>query len=216
METIEKTRVLDTYNVIADEFDKTRVCIWGCVKKFISQLSVSDRILDAGCGNGKNMKYMIDNGFTDVHGCDFTPNFVSICKTQSLNVIEANILSLPYDNNFFDSVICIAVLHHFYTYQNRINAIKELYRVVKPRGKILITVSSHEYPFCKSRNVVGDNDQDSLIPWNTPQKGKIGDRYYHLFIEKELESLCVNAGINAGHINSFLEHGNWCVIITKN
>lgn len=214
MNEIEKTYVLDAYNTIATNFDLTRVYIWKCVKEFVDSFVNKDSfILDAGCGNGKNMKYMIDREYKNVFGCDFTANFVSICKSKSLNVIEANILNLPYTDELFDYVLCIAVLHHLSTIENRLITLKELYRVTKIGGKILITVSSLEYPFSKNRTTINNVDRESLIEWNSYKKEKLSDRYYHLFVKNEIEDLCAN--INITNIESFFEHNNWCIIITK-
>ena len=41
------------YNIIADEFDKTRVRLWSCVVNFLNSFSTNSKILDIGCGNGK-------------------------------------------------------------------------------------------------------------------------------------------------------------------
>lgn len=210
---IEITHVIDTYGIIANEFDKTRISIWKCVQQFISSIDKQSKILDVGCGNGKNIKFMLQNECKNVKGCDATPNFVTICRKQGFDVDEANIMNLPYVSCSFDNVICIAVIHHLSSNERRTHAISELLRVTKKGGRVLVTVSSLEEPFHKSGNIIGSNGQDLLIPWNTPTKDKIGDRYYHLFVKGELEKLC--EGLEFSNIESFFEHGNWCVIITK-
>ena len=157
------------------------------------------------------MKYFLNNGWLNVVGCDASKNFVSLCQSKLLNVTYGNLLSIPHSDNTFDNVICIAVLHHLSTEQHRIDAINELIRVVKPNGKILITVASHEFPFYKNLG----NDQDCMVPWkNCVDKSIIGTRYYHLFKEGELELMCQNENIKS--VNGFFEHDNWCVVITKN
>ena len=47
--------VVSVYNEIADHFDVTRAYLWKSVKEFINSLDKNSVILDAGCGNGKNM-----------------------------------------------------------------------------------------------------------------------------------------------------------------
>lgn len=201
--------VIDTYNSIAEDFDRTRYSIWKCVRKFVDLVPKYKSILDVGCGNGKNMKYMIDSGHSKVYGIDATKNFVSICRHNNLNVIEGNIINMPFDNNSFDNIICIAVLHHLTSEELRIKAINEMIRVVKKGGKIMITTSSFENQFYKSPVKILDNEQNVLIPWKT--NDNIFHRYYHLFKENELESLCTNNRISK--IESFFECGNWIVIL---
>lgn len=211
----EKT-LIDTYNTIATSFDMTRVMIWKCVQKFLEETNTKSKILDMGCGNGKNMKFFIDNNRVNVYGCDACENFVSLCKSKSLNVSYGNILDIPYPNDMFDNVICIAVLHHLSTKQHRIAAINELLRVVKPGGKILITVASFEFPFYKNIKSTQDfsgQEQDFMIPWKDSSKKIMGTRYYHLFKQNELEELCANCTFK--NIEGFFELDNWGCILTK-
>jgi len=212
MATSIEQNVIESYNVIFDGFDKTRVMIWKCVKDFVNDIGENKnaKILDMGCGNGKNMQYFLDNGFTNIMGCDASEQFVSLCQQKSLDVIHGNLLNIPFPDCSFDYVICIAVLHHLSTDQHRIDGINKLLRITKPSGKILITVASHEFPFYK--NLGGE--QDCMVPWkNCKDQSIISNRYYHLFKKDELESMCNNGNIE--HIESIFELFNWVVTITK-
>lgn len=55
-------------------------------------------------------------------------------------------------------------MHHFATSERRINAIKELTRVLKVGGKIVLSVWAFEQ---KSRRFDGNSSQDVLIPWQS-------------------------------------------------
>lgn len=210
MNKLEQDLVRNTYNAIAESFNHTRYSIWNCVKEFIKDLDPAKPILDAGCGNGKNMCYLSMNGFENVTGCDFSTSLVDICKSKSLNVIEANILSLPFEDNSFENVINVAVLHHLSTKENRIQAIKELLRVTKEEGKIFISVSSIEEPFYKNYKQIDtdcDTGADTIVGWENKN-----DRYYHLFEKGELEGLINDLQVSI--ISSF-ECGNHIVVIGK-
>ena len=52
---MENKYVLKPYMQIAEHFDKTREYMWKGIKDFIKSKNSSDFLLDAGCGNGKNM-----------------------------------------------------------------------------------------------------------------------------------------------------------------
>ena len=73
--------------------------------------------------------------------------------------------------------------------------------------------------------------QDLLVPWHLRQQGKkkqagnddpkvktddaVYHRYYHVFVEHELEGLCRTLP-NVRVVESYYDKGNWCVIIQKN
>ena len=206
----------NTYNIIASKFDKTRYKQWKCVEKFIKTLSKESKILEAGCGNGKNLDYMIENDYKNVFGCDISDEFVKICKLKKLNVIESDITNLSYNDNEFDYCMAIAVIHHLSDGILRKKAIDELIRITRPNGKIFITVSSFEEPFyekfSQEQDQYKNQDQDHMIPWRDKITREILVlRYYHLFKKNELEKLCDNEKISS--IDSFYEEKNWCIII---
>ena len=67
---------MEFYKNTANDFSRTRYKIWHGVKTFLNSIPTNSIILDAGCGNGKNMVYMKNKGFEYVKGCDFSDNFV--------------------------------------------------------------------------------------------------------------------------------------------
>ena len=216
--TLEQTHVVDTYNKIAPLFDKTRVYTWPKTKEFLDQIVHKNgidgtiKVADIGCGNGRNIKYLIDEGCIspafDLCGCDASEEFVRICKYKKMNVILGNITNLPYDDNTFDFVFCIAVIHHLSTLELRKKAVEELIRITKHGGKILIQVWAQHQEYSK----VKYTEQDVMIPW---KQGKtlIADRYYHLFLDNELAELCTASNINI--LEEYIEHDNYGVVLTK-
>ena len=104
------------------------------------------RILDLGCGSGRHLVYLAKHGF-DVYGIDIAEHGIKLAKKWLRKErLKANLKigdiykKLPYEDNFFDAIVSIATLHH-----NRIEKIrkliKEMERILKPRGMIFITVS---------------------------------------------------------------------------
>ena len=206
MNHLEEENVLNVYNEIAKEFDKTRYNIWESVNNFIKNFEPNSVIGDIGCGNGKNMLIRKDCDFL---GCDFSNGMVEICKKKGLNVIEGNLLNIPFKDNYFDYTLCIAALHHLSTKDHRQKAVNELARITKKNGKILIVVWALEQP----KNLrFKFNNQDSLIDWKNKKGEILGKRFYHFFKKGELEELCKDYNI----INSYYEEGNWGIIIHPN
>ena len=173
MNNSEQKYVYDVYNQISDEFDATRQYPWPVVKSFIDNLPSNSLVCDVGSGNGKNM-YRSDLVFC---ATDFSEKMCSLSQKKSTNVVQSNILCLPYKDNIFDAVICIACVHHLNTYERRKKAINECKRIMKPDGNLLISVWANSEKYGKG---------DQYIKWNTHDTS----RYYHLFDEKELNAMC--------------------------
>jgi ubiquinone/menaquinone biosynthesis C-methylase UbiE len=51
---------------------------------------------------------------------------------------EVDALNLPYENNFFDKIVCISVIEHIKD-EGDSAALKEMWRVLKPEGLLIIT-----------------------------------------------------------------------------
>lgn len=204
---MEDNYVHDTYNNISAEFDRSRYSPWPSVKDFVNSLDPNSYLLDAGCGNGKNMQIRDD---LKCIGCDASNSFVDICKSKGLSVINANIKQLPFLDNIFDAVICIAVIHHIFEEKHRIVAINELVRVLKPKGKLLFQVWTREQQLTKKFIPIENSDNDFFVTWKGDNK-----RYYHLFPEDEIINLIKNInGIKL--LKKEYEKDNWVIILEKN
>jgi SAM-dependent methyltransferase len=95
----------------------------------------SRRILDAGCGTGWNLQDLA--GFGDTYGVDLSPLAVITTRRRGGRVAQGNLLSLPYASSSFDVVTSFDVLYHAWILDDA-QAVRELTRVLKPGGLILI------------------------------------------------------------------------------
>lgn len=101
------------------------------------------KILDIGCGTGAVIKRLQSYG--EVYGVDLSKDAVEFCRKRGLqNVRIGNALKLPFSNDTFDLITCLDVLYHKGISDDRA-AIKELFRICKKGGTLLITDSA-----CKS------------------------------------------------------------------
>ena len=73
-------------------------------------------------------------------------------------------MKLPVRSNLFDSVISIAVVHHFSTKTLRLNAIAEMHRILRVGGRLLIYVWAYE-----QENKVFKT-QDVFVAWHLQDK----------------------------------------------
>lgn len=181
----EKTYVQDVYNTIASEFDVTRTYHWSWINDFICSIDKGSLIYDIGCGNGRNMTYPCHR-FIGIDACD---KFVDICRKKNLEAYPGKMTEIPFPDKSADHIICIATFHHLYTYDNRITALREMKRVLKPGGKILLSVWSKAQP-SKTR-VTFDKYGNNLVPW----KKKL-TRFYYIFEIDEIKSLFKETGLN--------------------
>ena len=204
---MESSNVKEIYEQIATRFDHTRAYYWKGIKDFINELPTHSLIFDAGCGNGKHMLLRPDCYFV---GQDFCINSIIICKNKNLNVFINNIKNITVRDNCFDAVICVAVIHHLETIQNRLQAINELYRSVKKDGLIFIQVWATEA--VNSKQFIKIKDNDYFVTWYVNKNTKV-NRYYHLFTKDELIHLCIECKIKI--IDVYFERNNWILIGKK-
>ena len=113
-----------------------------------------NRILDAGCGEGRNMVYFIRNGYP-VYGIDRDPESVvmarlmasSINRSYTIeNIIQSSIEENPFPEGFFDLVICINVLHHARNTDHFNHMIGAMARILKKEGMMYLVMESRIRP----------------------------------------------------------------------
>lgn len=166
--------VKEQYSRIASDFSKTRTKKWNCVNNFLSDIIMSDKILELGCGNGKNIYDIKDQSI----GIDICPEFCKICREKGINVIESNILDVNFPEESFDYILCIAVIHHIKEEADKIKLLNIIKKILNKNGKALITGWTLQE---SNRNLVhGDN----IVKF-----GK-NERYYYIFHQYELYNLC--------------------------
>jgi len=70
------------------------------------------RILDLGCGNGRNSLWLVKNGF-EVYGIDFSKSAIDFCKehVKGAKFIVGYAQQLPFKDEFFDVVIDAGTIH---------------------------------------------------------------------------------------------------------
>lgn len=103
-------------------------------------------ILDAGCGDGRNLKWFYDNDLI-CFGIDSNASKIEAVKNkfknQSSHFSVQNLDVLTFKDKSFNHVICCAVLHFAQNTQHFLNMFSELIRVLKPGGSIFIRMTSN-------------------------------------------------------------------------
>ncbi len=108
------------------------------------------KILDAGCGGGRNIIYFLHNGF-EVYGTDQNPQAIETVKnlSQTLapnnsleNFVVCNVEDMPFANDYFDVVISSAVFHFAYSHSHFDKMVRSVWRVLKPGGYLFARLAS--------------------------------------------------------------------------
>ena len=200
--------VMEVYDKIATYFDVTRVRIWGSVRTFLESLPKDSYLLDVGAGNGKNIMYRPELKFK---GIDFSKEQVRICQGKGLDVIEASMVELPFSNDEFDNMICIASYHHLDNDIDREKSLNEMYRCLKPGGKILLTVWAMEQFEGSTFNFT---KRDEMVSWKS-KENEVYYRYYHIYNKGDIEEEINRLEHRFKIIEVGWEVGNWWVILQK-
>lgn len=195
------------YDLISSKFSQTRSHFWWDLEYIKNYTKNGDRILDFGCGNGRLLELIGDKNM-QYHGVDISEKLIEIarCKYHGNHISFQKISSSPslsFEDNFFNVVYSIAVFHHFPGQEYQLHRAKELYRVTKPGGKIIITVWNlwqRKYIFFILKNWLRKIAGKNQLGWNdtyiafTDNNKKIFQRYHHAFTRGELARIFQEAG----------------------
>ena len=114
------------------------------------QIPKGQNILDAGCGEGRNLIYFLNNGF-DCYGVDQNEDAIRMLhfilgskysQVSKANFQLAQLENLPFQNGEFGFLICSAVLHFANDKVHFQEMFHELVRVTQTHGIIFIRCAS--------------------------------------------------------------------------
>ena len=228
--SLEQDHVFEVYDNIAIHWNHTRgkrKVHWHRVKTFIEDLPKGSYVADIGCGDGK---YFGLNPDVFLLGCDRSikllevsqnddesPGSSSNFSTHRYETFSCDAVKLPLRSNVFDAALCIAVLHHLSTVDRRIAVLRELLRITRFGGMIMLQAWALEQDETSRRNF---DKQDVFVPWNLPKRfndegdDKVFQRYCHVYKEGELIDLCSSIP-NCKLVDSGWDKGNWFVQLQK-
>jgi len=182
----------------------------------IVRLSPDDRILDLCCGQGRISLELARRGFGCVEGLDRSRYLIQKAKTESrkeglsIRFKEGDARKLPYQPDTFDVVMVLGnSFGYFETPQDDVRVLREVFRVLKPWGRILIDAADGEYLrkrfqprswewidknyfVCRERCL--SMDKNRLISREVithVQKGVVADQFYaeRLYTSKDMREL---------------------------
>lgn len=114
--------------------------------------SNGERVLDVGCGNG-SMLFRLTYKYSKLYGIDITSSRLEDARKtvaekysdlpNKFYFYEGDLdRTMEFESDYFDTIICLATLEHVYdTY----TLVKEIYRILKPGGDIIVEVPNIAY-----------------------------------------------------------------------
>ncbi len=104
-------------------------------------LPADARMLDAGCGSGRNMVELARYG--TVTGIEISETSVALARGRDVGeVVAGSVLEMPFAQDSFDLAVSLDVIEHL---EDDLAALRELRRTVAPGGALLITVPAYQW-----------------------------------------------------------------------
>ena len=179
----------------------SNVTHWG-----LSHISINknDMILDIGCGGGKTVNSLAKIATEGkVYGIDYSQVSVAVSTSKNkklidkgqVEIVHASVDPLPFSDDMFDLVIAV---ESYYFWPDLINNLKEVRRVLKAGGSVILVNAMYRDEKFEKRN----------SNW-----ARIGDFTYHL--PEEFRVFLRDAGYSSINIE-VLENKNWIAAIGVN
>ncbi|MDQ6605548.1 MAG: class I SAM-dependent methyltransferase, partial [Actinomycetota bacterium] len=123
--------------------------------------------LDVGCGTGVLAARLADAGYEMV-GVDPSEGMLALMRRRSpaLQAVAASGTALPFQEDSFDLVLTVAVMHHIAAPEAVRQTLAEMVRVLRPGGRVLIWDHNPRNPYWANlmARVPQDTGEERLIP----------------------------------------------------
>ena len=133
--------------------------------RVIAPLLRGGRGLDVGCGTGRLMEELRDAG--QITGVDGSEGMVAeLRRTGRGEALVAQTHRLPFPDGTFDAVWCVAVLHHVADPERVRATLREMARVARPDGAVIVWDHNPRNPYWPwlMRRAPQDTGAERLIP----------------------------------------------------
>lgn len=145
--------------------------------------------LETGCGEGLFLARLVQiNKDVQVYGADISKDMLEKagCRLKDqgsrIHLVESDISRLPFNDDFFDTVVCLNVLLNFESFEKVSGVFKEISRVLKPGGRFICDLRNRWNPFIYLKYKLAHYYDNTL--GNMPLKA-----YYLSEVVKDLKRL---------------------------
>jgi tRNA (uracil-5-)-methyltransferase TRM9 len=215
-ETIKRLLALNHafYAAFARPFADSRSLADPALTSILLHIPQRARVLDVGCGNGR-LAALLDRERpgTVYVGIDAVPELIEVACAQTANLkhvtsqfhvvdVARPDWSLVIGSLVFDTIVCLAVLHHIPGFDLRARLLRQMAGLLTPGGCVILSTWQFlDSPRLRRKIVswaeAGIAEQalepgDYLLDW---RRGGRGLRYCHLVDEAEVERLAAASGL---------------------
>ena len=210
------------YQSFATDFSETRGRLQVGVLKVLERIPPEASVLDLGCGNGKVLLQLVDNGFKGKYlGADFSIGLLEWAERDRPSGLEASFVELDLATHSWDDVLpagsydvicCFATMHHIPSREIRLSILHNIRERLAEDGILYFSV----WQFIRSERL-----RKKILPWETAglqedqvddgdylldwKRGGTGTRYVHLYNQDELNQLADQTGFKV--LESFAADG---------
>jgi len=155
--------------------DTDSVTFEGTAQEFLSKLQPNPKVLDAGCGSGRDTATLSELG-AEVIGIDLSSGLIQVAKAKKphLTFVHGSFLDIPFPDNSFDGVWSHASLVHLDTLDEVKTALQEFNRVLKSGGCLYVLVKKQT-----------GTDKTAVVTDSLSNH----DRFFRYYTEDELAEL---------------------------
>jgi ubiquinone/menaquinone biosynthesis C-methylase UbiE len=109
----------------------------------LAECTGGQRVLEIGFGSGVTFLNLNDK-YKEIHGLDLNvlvKDVEAVFKARQIktHLQNGSVLSMPYDDDFFDTVLLISILEHLKPFE-QMQAFREIRRVLRPGGQAIYGV----------------------------------------------------------------------------
>lgn len=166
----------ELWNAVAARWHAYRTKPDDFVRAFIKKQR--GKLLDLGSGSGR---YLLKQDAIHYTLVDFSEAMINLAKNKakqkniSAEFFVTEMHHLPFEDETFDSALCLAALHCVQTLAKRKKTLCELYRVLKRGAQALISVWNKDTKRFKN------SPKERFVGWE-----ELGKRFYYLYCPQEL------------------------------
>lgn len=161
------------------------------IDQFAKLLSKRAKVLDAGCGGGRDTDLLSKKGLKAI-GLDLSSGLIKVARKTfpEPEFVEGNMLSLPFPDSDFDGVWSHASLLHLETVEEVKKALQEFSRVMKHAAVLHVLVKAQT------------GESKTAVVTDSLSKH---DRFFQYFTKPELQNLLKDSGFDLISIEQYKE-----------
>lgn len=198
MTSNRKDPVVEEYAQAAKDYDKKwSFYIEATTRETIARISVqpTDRVLDIGCGTGELLSRLAARyPKARLSGLDPVAEMLAVARGKLSDDVDLRVgwaNELPWPDNSFDLVVSCNMFHYI---THPVSAVREMERVLRPGGRIVITDWCDDYLACRLCNLY---------------LGFMSKAHYKTYRESECASLLKQAGHSQPKIERYKINWLW-------